>query len=580
MKITAYRQLLDLLSPYRKTIFVAVLISLLPAYFNVWTPLIIGRIIDDALLGENRQLLWLWGGLLLFVQVCLFFASVFVNYCLQVFGFKILVDYRSGLLHRILRYRVSFFDKMSAGRLSTRLNSDVNSLQELFSSALVVLVGHSFMLIGVMIAMFLLDWRLALVASVMALSILYMTKRFYRPIRERFGFTRRALSYLNSYVGEVLSGMKDIRGLGSVHMAFVEFERLSNKYRQRMLEASQQMAVFNPMLGFLILSMSLAVLVAGGLMASAGMISIGVIVSFLAYASYFAWPIQELAEKFSILQQAMASVDRLVEISNEDPEENNGRELVPRLETLSFSNVSFRYPGHNPLAVKNIRFEVHAGEKVALMGETGSGKSTTCQLILRFHHPTDGQVLFNQKNYQEFDLANYRSQVAWVSQDVTLFSVSLRENIRFYDLSVSDEKILDALEMVQLRGWAQKLTGGLDEKMSERAHSISTGQRQLISIARAIVRKPQILILDEATSYIDSRTEFAIQNALDQMWKLPEFKDSTGFFVAHRLSTLRRCDRLLVFREGEIVERGSFEELMSLDGYAASLYKKQFRMSA
>lgn len=580
MRISAYRQLMDLLSPYRKTIVIAIFISLLPAYFNVWTPLLIGKIIDEAVGSQNSSLLTYYVGLLVFVQLCLFLASILVNYCLMAFGFRILVDYRSSLLARVLGYRISFFDRFSAGRLATRLNSDVNSLQELFSSALMVLIGHSFMICGVLVAMFLLNWRLALVASVFAFAIFLLTKNFYKPIRRHFGFMRKALSFMNSYVGEALAGVKDIRGLGAVSAVAAEFEKFSERYRHRMQRASDQLAVYNPGIGFLISSMSLGILIFGAVFADWGWLSIGVIVSFLAYSSYFAWPIQEFAEKFSILQQALASVDRLVEISNEEPEPNEGRESFPQLKKIEFSKVSFRYPGHNPWAVQDINFEVTAGKKIALIGETGSGKSTTCQLILRFHQPTEGQVRINDRNVQDYELAGYRSQLAWVSQDVTLFSVSLRENIRFYDTRVSDEDIWKALELVRLDSWAKKLQKGLDEPMSERAHSISTGQRQLISIARAIVRKPQILILDEATSYIDSRTEFEIQEAMERLWNLSEFSGTTGFFVAHRLSTLRRCDRLLVFRSGNIVENGSFEELMRADGYAASLYKKQFRMSA
>ncbi|TVQ78114.1 MAG: ABC transporter ATP-binding protein [Bradymonadales bacterium] len=580
MKITAYRQLVELLRPYRGMMVLAILISLLPAYFNVWTPFLLGKIIDEAIQGNDWTRLFLLGSLLLFVQVCLFLSSVFVNFSLMKFGFKILVDYRSSLLNRVLSYRISFFDRFSAGRLSTRLNSDINSLQELFSSALVVLVGHSFMILGVLVAMFLLEWRMALVALAVACCIFIFTKQVYLPIRRHFGFTRKALSLVNSFVGESLSGLKDIRGLGALSHAESLFSRLSDKYRQKSLAAVHRIAVFNSSLGFLTLFMSLSLLFTGALLAHHGLVSIGVIVSFLAYSSYFSWPIQEFAEKFSILQQALASVDRLVEISNDQPESDQGHQDFPQLTRLEFRAVEFSYPGHQERALQGISFEVSAGEKIALLGETGSGKSTTCQLMLRFHEVSTGEILINNTNIQSFRLADYRSQFAWVSQEVTLFSVSLRENIRFYDSSVSDDEIWQALELVQLRSWASSLPRGLDEMMSERAHSISTGQRQLLSIARALVRKPQVLILDEATSYIDSRTEFAIQNAMDRLWSLKDFRKTTGFFVAHRLSTLRRCDRLLAFRSGQIVEQGSFKELMQRDAYAASLYKKQFRLSA
>jgi ATP-binding cassette subfamily B protein len=308
--------------------------------------------------------------------------------------------------------------------------------------------------------------------------------------------------------------------------------------------------------------------------------TVGGVVAFLAYASNFSHPVRDFSEKYTVLQQAMASVDRLIEISSHDPEPDSGSQDLSSIHSIEFKNVEFIYTDSKSAAVKNLNFKVERGEKIALLGETGSGKSTTCSLLMRFYEPTSGQIFINNQNLSSYSVNSLRAQMGWVSQDVTLFSTSLRENLGFYDSRVSDADIWEILELVQLKSWVKNLPNQLDETLSERGSTLSSGQRQLLSMARAIVKKPSLIIFDEATAYVDSRTEWQVQEALDHLWSSTSFDKVTGFFIAHRLSTLRRCNRMLVYRHGEIVENGTFEELMKLKGYAAHLYNEQFRKLA
>ncbi len=568
--------LLQLLRPYRWQLVVCIFLSFLPAYFTVWSPFLLGRLIDQGVVGGDEKTLFLLGGLILFSKLFQFLASLMVNYCLSAFGLQILVDYRDQLLQKILQYPMSFFDRMSSGKITTRLTSDINSLQELFSSALVPLLGSFVLLVGVTIGMLLINWQLALASLLIVPLLVGATLIFHNRIRRRFGFMRQAVSFLNSFSAESFSGSRDIQVLGAHKQNLAEFDRYSLKLKNRNIEAVREYAYYNPLVPFTTSIMDIIILVYGSWRIIHGEMSVGDVVAFLAYASHFGYPIREFAEKYTVFQQAMASVERLSELASHDIEVDSAERIYTPGD-ISFENVSFTYPGSDKPALSKINFNMRAGEKIAFLGETGSGKTTTCSLLMRFYLPQEGVIKVGGTPIQEFSLDSMRSQMGWVSQDVILFSRSLRENIRFHSQDILDEQIWSALEFVQLGEWARDLPRGLDEVLSERGTSISSGQRQLISLARALVRKPKILIFDEATAYVDSRTERVVQEALEKLWRHDDFKSMTTFIIAHRLSTLRRCDRMVVFKNGSIVEVGTYTELVKKGGYAAALYNKQTR---
>ncbi len=578
--VTAYSQILQLLKPYRWNVFWAVILALLPGYFTVWSPYILGRLIDQGLVLQDMHAFWALAVVILGIKCILFFVKASVTYCLAAFGLQILVDYRDQLLSRILRYPARFFDKISSGTLTTRLTSDVNAVQELFSTALVPLIGNIFLIFGVMVSMFIIEWRLALAALSVCPLLIWLTVSFDHRIRRRFGFMRSTLSSLNSFSAETFSGQREVRVLGAVERVKSEFLSLSHRLQTRNIKAVREYALYNPMVPFLTAMMDVVILGFGGYLVLHQQMTVGEVVAFLGYASLFAWPVRDFAEKYTVLQQALAAVDRLLEVSDHPLEDDHGKEILSESVKIEFDRVTFAYESRAGNAVENLSFSVAAGEKVALLGETGSGKTTTCGLLMRFYKPSEGRILLNGRPIEDYSLETLRSGLGWVSQDVFLFSLSLRENIRLYR-DISDEEIWRALEIVQLKRWVQSLPGGLDFVFMERASSLSSGQRQLLSLARALVLKPRILIFDEATSYVDSLTEFQFQRALEQLWRSDALHGVTCFFIAHRLSTLRRCDRMLVFREGRIMEQGTFDHLMSIKGgYAADLFSQQFKKIA
>ncbi|MBN8554680.1 MAG: ABC transporter ATP-binding protein [Deltaproteobacteria bacterium] len=580
MKPSAFKHLFQLLYPYRFHVFLSFFLTLFPAYFAVWNPFLIGKLIDDGLVARDQNQLIIYASLVLACRIFLFFSNALVNYCLSAFGLQILVDYRDQLLKKILSYPISFFDRMSSGQLTTRLTNDINSLQELFATALVPLIGNAFLILGVIIGMFVINWKLAIISILVVPLLFWITAVFNPRIRRRFGVMRQALSNLNSFSAESLSGSRDIQVFSAQESNLKEFETLSKKLQVKFVHAVREYAFYNPIVPFINSLMDVLIIAVGGWMVFHGQMSVGEVVAFLTYASNFNGPVREISEKFTVFQQAMASVDRLMEISNFESEPDAGNKVAPDFSRIEFQNIEFSYAGSKTPAVTHLNIKINKGEKIALLGETGSGKTTTCSLLMRFYEPSSGKILIDDLNLSEISLDSWRAQIGWVSQDVTLFSTTLRENLSFFDSSISDEEIWNALEFVQLKKWAERLPFQLDEMFSERGSTLSSGQRQLISLARAIIRKPKLIIFDEATAYIDSHTEWLLQEAIDRLWSQEDFKDTTSLFIAHRLSTLRKCDRMFVFRNGKIVETGNLNELMNLKGYAAKLYEEQFRIQA
>jgi ABC-type multidrug transport system fused ATPase/permease subunit len=384
---------------------------------------------------------------------------------------------------------------------------------------------------------------------------------------------RQALSMLNGFAAESFAGARDIQLFGAAQENERRFEFLSRRLWNKNLSAVKEYAFYNPIVPFITGLMDISILGFGGWLAYRGEISVGHIVAFLSYASYFGWPIREFAEKLTACQQAASAVDRLIEFGSHSVEINQGKNLFRR-GLIEFNNLSFRYADELPLVLKNINFSARPGEKIALMGETGSGKTTTCSLLLRFYEPTHGQVSIAGIPASEIEIGSLRKNISWISQDIVLFSESIRENIRFFNLDISDEDIWKVLELVQLSSWVSQLPGGLDFVLTERGDKLSAGQRQLLSMARALVGRPSILIFDEATSAIDVRTEAVVQSALERLWQSDDFSGITTFIIAHRLTTIRRCDRLYVYRDGAIVESGTYRDIVAANGYGASLFKR------
>lgn len=568
MKLRSAYQLLLLLKQYRAALLVGVVLSLLPAYFHLWTPYLIGRFVDDVLVSESWSLLSAYAGIFIFVVSCTFFFGLVVNYLMILLGLRVLVEYRFELVQKLLRFRVPFFDRWSSGTLSTRLTSDVNSLNEFFSTAMVSLIGNILLIGAILGLLFYLDWRLTCIIVSVLFVLGGLTAVFHRRIRRRFSFSRKTLGHFNALLGDYILGRRDLDGLGSLDHIRNEYSRWSAKHVSRQLRGVREYSIYQPTMAFFISIQNLLILGVGGWFVIDRQMSIGELVSFLAYANYFGWPLQEFAEKVTVFQQALAAVDRLVELQAGEPESTQGDESLHVFSQLEFKDVSFRFQSAQTLSLDQVNWQLKAGEKIGIVGETGAGKSTLCSLIMRFYEPTSGRILVDGKDLQSVRLADWRAGLAWVSQDVQLFSASLRENIRFFDPSVSDERVLEALRIAQLEDWYRGLENGLDSIIAEKGAELSSGQRQMISIARAACARPRILILDEATAYIDSSTEWQFQKALEVLWASDLFQSITVLVVAHRWSTLKRCDRVISLDRGRLEEVGTYEDLLSRNSYS------------
>ena len=569
MILRSLRQLNIVLRSYRWHLAFALILTFLPSYFAIWTPFLIGRLIDSALAADRQHLLQI-GLILLGCRVAHFFVSALSNYCLSALGLEILVDFRRNLVRRLMNYPFTYFDSNKSGTLTTRLTNDINSLYEFLSSAMVPLFGNIFLVMGGAAVMLSLDWRLGLAALSILPVFVWLSVNADKKIRRKFSIMRQSLSAVNATASESFAGAREIHIYGARDHFVKRFSYLSGRLARRNLEAVKEYAFYNPLVPFLTGTMDAIILAYGGWFIFRGQLSVGALVTFLGYSSYFGWPLREFAEKLGIFQQAMASLERLADIAEVEPELDAGLHFFTN-GVIRFSNITHCYLPQDPAAVKNLNFEIQKGARIAFVGKTGSGKTTTCSLLMRFYEPTSGRILIGERDISEIRLQDFREHLVWISQEITLFSETVRENIRLFDERISDESILDAVEKVQLGPWLRSLPKGLDEELTERGSILSGGQRQLLALARALARKPSILILDEATSSIDFNTETAIQKTLELLWTSSDYREMTVIIVAHRLSTVKKCDRLFVFDGGAIVDEGAYDEIFEKRGRGADL---------
>ncbi len=564
------KQLRIVLKPYRWHLAVATVLVFLPSYFAIWSPYLIGRLIDSIVHSAASDLLFL-GFLLLAVRSLHFVIAASSAYCLRALGLEILVEARRHLMRRLMSYPFSYFDHHKSGTLTTRLTNDINSLNEFLSSAMLPLFGSIFLILGGATVMIWLEWRLALAALTILPLFVVLTIRADIRIRRKFSLMRRGLSAVNAATAETLSGARDIQMFNGQKFFTQRFNYLSGRLASKSIGAVREYAHYNPLIPFMTGTMDAIILGFGGWLVFRGELTVGALVTFLAYSSYFGWPLREFSEKLGIFQQAIAALDRLADLAEAEPESDGGfRPFVHG--AIHFKDVTHCYHSDDPPAVDGLNFEIRQGESVALIGKTGSGKTTTCALLLRFYEPTTGIISINGTAIRDFSLSNLRQRIVWISQDIVIFSETIRENVRLFDESIDDQQILSALERVGLGDWLRIFSKGLDEELMERGSTLSGGQRQLLALARAIVRKPSILILDEATSQIDYKTEAMVQKTLDIVRR--DLKDCTFILVAHRLSTVKACDRLLVFERGRVVDEGSYDEIVQRQSSGADLLRE------
>ena len=479
---------------------------------------------------------------------------------------KIMHDMRIKVFSHIQTLSISFFTRNSVGRLVTRATNDVQNMNEVFGSIIIFVFKDIFLIIGVTIVLLHLNWKLALVAFTTLPLLLYASLHFSGHSREVFRILRVKVADINSRFSETISGIRIIQLFKQEIKNYRDFKNLNREHYQAGVRQVQIVAAFLRFMGFLDIFVIAIVVFYGGSRVLAGTISLGEFVAFLAYMKMFFSPIQDVAQKYNIMQNAMASAERIFLILDSKeklPEVSNSSIFNPHasIKDIEMENVSFAYM-EDEMVLKDISFKVKAGETIAFVGQTGSGKTSLIHLIIRFYDPSTGQVLINGQDIKNANFTALRSKMSLVTQDPFLFSGSIRENIFQEDSSHSAQEIERILSDSNCKDLINKLPKGLDTELSEGGASISSGERQLISIARAFARNPDLIILDEATSYIDSETEAKIQKALDNL-----MYNRTSIIVAHRLSTVRHADKIIVLHKGRIIEYGTHEALMDKKGF-------------
>jgi len=483
-------------------------------------------------------------------------------------GQMIMHDLRVRLFEHIQSLSVAFFTRNPVGRLVTRVTNDVQNMHELFTSVITFVFKDVFLLAGIALVLLSINWKLALVSFGALPFVLYASIRFSGHSRDAFRDLRIKIAEINTKIAETLAGMKVIQLFGHEKENYHEFKRLNREYYRAGMRQVQIFAIFMPTIEFLGVVALAIVIFYGGNGVFAGGLSLGALVAFISYVKMFFRPIRDIAEKYNILQNAMASAERIFLIldNNEklpDPAQKSERlpVFLGKNTDIIFSDVSFSYVADETV-LKQVSLKIKSGEIVAVVGPTGSGKTSLVNLIPRFYDPTSGKVLLNGIDIRHIQRADLRSKIAMVAQDPFLFSISIRDNIIPDGVHLPADKMEYILKASNCDSFINKLPNGLDTILSEGGLSISSGERQLLSIARAFAHNPDLIIFDEATSYIDSETEQKIQEAL-----LNLMRNRTSIIVAHRLSSARIADTIIVLNKGRIVETGTHQELLQERGF-------------
>jgi ATP-binding cassette subfamily B multidrug efflux pump len=503
-----------------------------------------------------------------------FWVLYFEGYVMQLMGQYIMRDLRNEIFGHLQTLQVAYYDRNPIGRLVTRVTTDVDALNELFTSGLVELVGDVVLVAGIVGVLFWLDWHLALVAFAIVPLLAAVTIWFRRQVRTTFREVRVRIARINSFLHEHITGMPIIQLFGRERQTFNEFSVINDDHRVANVKAIFFYAVFYPSVE-LITALGLGLMLwAGGHRVVIGVTSVGALIAFLQYAQRFYQPLADLSEKYNILQAAMAASERVFRVLDTEPTivaPPNPHRPEAVAGAVEFDHVSFSYlPGESVL--KDVSFRVEPGKTLAVVGHTGAGKSTLANLLLRFYDVDSGAIRVDGVDVRAWDLARLRRSIGMVLQDVFLFSGSIGANIRLGESSIGDERLRRAASEVHALPFIERLPGGFDAEVRERGAGLSVGQKQLIAFARALAFDPRVLILDEATSSIDTETEQVIQEALRRL-----LVGRTSIVIAHRLSTIQRADRILVLHKGEVREQGTHQELLALRGIYHKLYLLQYR---
>ena len=569
------KRLLVYLRPYRAPVLSAVVLLLGGAALTLVGPALTQRALDVAIPERDAALLGTLAAIFLVALLLEFLFEYGQTLLTTYVGQRVMYDLRLQIFGHLQRLSIPYFDRHPVGRLMTRVTSDVETLNELFSSGVVTVFGDVFTLAAIMVMMLVTDWRLALVAFSVIPVVWLTVTLFRRSVREAFRDIRIRLARLNAYLQEHLSGVRVVQLFGRERAASAEFRRINAEHLDAHLRSITIYAIFFPVVEVLT-SIALALLLwYGGLRTLGGTLTVGVLAAFIQLTRRFFQPLQDLSEKFNLLQSAMASSERVFRLLDEPvtiPEQPSPRPLSkPIRGEVAFEDVWFRYAQDGPWVLKNVSFTARPGETVALVGHTGAGKTTVVSLLLRFYDPERGRITIDGVDIRDLALSDLRGLIGFVQQDLFLFTGDILHNLTL-DAPVPPSVAEGAAQRVGASRFVERLPQGYGHVLGERGRNLSVGERQLLSFARALARDPRILVLDEATSSVDAETEAQIQRAIEEL-----MAGRTSVVVAHRLSTILHADEILVMHHGEIRERGSHRQLLAQRGLYERLYQLQLR---
>ncbi len=569
------RRIFSLASPYKKQFYISAFITISVSFLGPIRPYIIQHTIDNFIAKGDEQGLIKMGitlfALLLFTALLQLWGTFLTNYL----GQSIIKDLRNRVYKFLSTRQLKFYDKTSVGTLVTRCISDIETITDVFAEGLINITGDLLQIIFVLGLMFFTDWKLSFVTLSVLPFLLYAGYWFKEKVRISFEEVRTQVTKLNTFVQEHITGMQIVQIFNREEQEYAKFQAINAEHRDANIKGVFYYSVFFPIVE-IISAVSTGLIVWHG---AKGIIdhhtSVGVIIVFIMYITLFFRPIRQLADRFNTLQMGMVASERIFKLLDETEfDEASGDVNLTHVKgELEFKKVWFAYVNEE-YVLKDISFKVNQGKTLALVGATGAGKSSIINLLNRFYEINKGEILLDGHNIKDISNQNLRANISVVLQDVFLFNGSILDNIRLYDKSLSDEKIIEKAKLLGADYFIQQLPDGYHQKVQERGATLSVGQRQLISFIRAMVNNPSILILDEATSSVDNETEEIIQKAISKM-----MEGRTSIVIAHRLSTIRNADEIIVMEKGRIMERGSHQDLLDQNGLYKQLYEHQFLAS-
>ncbi|TWW00495.1 ABC transporter ATP-binding protein [Chitinophaga pinensis] len=573
--ISLLRRIFTYAVPYRRSFYLSMFLTVLLAVISPMRPYLIQLTVDKYIAGQLMQMLIY----ITIVQVILLLLETvmrfYFSYLTNWLGQSVVKDLRVAVYRKIVHLNLGFFDKTPIGTLTTRTINDIEAINDVFSEGLISIIADMLMIIAILVVMFIEDWRLTLVSLSPFPVLIIATYIFKESVNKSFYRVRNAVSALNAFVQEHLTGVVIVQAFTGEKREYARFRQINKEHRTANIDAIFAYSVFFPVVE-IILAISLGLMVWWGANKVLNYeVTQGVMIAFIMYLNMLFRPLRMLADKFNTLQMGMVASERVFRIMDSDDHitDNGTKDAAGMKGAITFDHVYFAYKDAE-YVLKDIDFSANPGDTIAIVGHTGSGKTTIISILNRLYEIQKGRILLDGTDIKDFTLKALRSKIGVVLQDVFLFAGSVYENITLRNPAISREQVEEAAKLIGLHDFILQLPGGYDYQVMERGSTLSLGQRQLISFVRALLYDPSILILDEATSSVDTESEILIQRAIDKL-----ISDRTSIIIAHRLSTISKASKIIVLDKGEIREMGTHEELLKLEGFYYKLHSMQFRQT-